>query len=89
MAYTKKNLVLPAPEPTLAERHGRASRSAQLAVSLFMDAAAELEQAADELDRISDEAAVIADEHTARAIASTQEADLNRDRANKIRNFLA
>lgn len=90
MSFNKKNqlAVIKAPEPTLAERHHRAAADVSTALSLFTDAADLLDRAAANLDQISDEAQAVADEHANRARAAGEQADANRARATKIRNFL-
>lgn len=78
----------PKPEPTLDERHGDATRKAEVAVGLFYRAAQNLEEAADYLDSISVESQELAEAHGQRAEAASEEADRSRARAEKIRNLL-
>jgi hypothetical protein len=82
-------LAAPLPEPTLAQRHHWASIDAENAVNMFTEAAGKLELAAETLDLIAQESEAIAEEHAQRAYAAVTEAEKNRERADKIRNFLA
>lgn len=77
------------PELTLDAKKDLANRKAAAALGLFTSAAVELEAAADELDAIAEESQLIADEAQARAEIAALEADLNRGRADRIRNFLS
>jgi len=76
------------PAPTLDERHGQATRKAEVAIDLFSRAAQNLEEAADYLDAICVESQELSDAHGQRAVAAAQEADSSRERAEKIRNLL-
>jgi hypothetical protein len=82
-------LAAPLPEPTLAQRHEWATRDTQAALDTFVQAAVGLEFAAEQLDAVAQESEAIAEEHAQRAFDAVTAAEKNRERADKIRNFLA